>query len=293
MVEDLNLAAIFLDSCAFGCARKQGFCNIYKASSKLDLSPIDVRCPGRGQVHQSIRLLLAGAVSGMGWVYPMLYRTQEAISGSGRWAGSPGGAERPTLKVLTQKWSRAGYITLLEQRTYAALLKQRIHRREHGRFNVALDNRVTLLSGATGRSPSQAFGKRWLHMLSFHIAGRLFPGFHFYATRLNVWDGPFRQRKLGISWREIHGFFKDIDEGSCLTWDRWIRAALNGRVGAAWAILTPLLLDSRLDREYQFAGLEFDAIFCFLGENPRRRALISTRVPLHTSSSVALQPETL
>ena len=173
--------------------------------TNIDLTSLAQRCPGY-HVHQHIHGSAATA-SGANW--PELAKVWAAAIAQAVRRHSQSddhqkiGFDKPWVNVLADhapwkvdrkwRWRQPSHINLLEQRTVHALVKEQLHRRRRGRLLVLVDSRVTLCSGAKGRSPSLALGSLWRRTLPWLLGGRLLLGMFFVPSRKNP-IGPSLQR---------------------------------------------------------------------------------------------------
>ncbi len=165
----------------------------------------------------------------------------------------PDGSERPHINLLLdslpwkeeRRWLRRheDHINVLEQRALAALLKERVRRRQRGKFSFILDSRVTLCAGSKGRPSSKILSRRWRGTLPILLGGRLHPSYHLGPTRKNTTDPPSRQRPVRPPQCPVPRFWTDVAAGGFRSWDSWCNVAACGRVAGHGLRLSLLLLD--------------------------------------------------
>ena len=117
-------------------------------------------------------------------------------------AGHKSAAVQSLLRGMTwqtqriMRWKRSAHINLLEGASERLLLKDLSRRRMSGRLNVVEDSRVTILSGAKGRSSSDGVRCQLSLSLPWHLSGGFFVGRHYGPTRLMPADHPTRGRPV-------------------------------------------------------------------------------------------------
>ena len=235
-------------SCAFGAPWRKAFGILHV---NIDLGPLSLRCPG---FHNHVKLE-GSLTKASGAYWPALAkvwaqcirRAVRALRRLDEDAAAPIGHERPAVNLLADhlpwkvekawRWRRPEHINLLEQRVVGVFLESAVRKRLRGRLPLLLDSRVTLCSGAKGRSPSRALGSRWRRALPVIVGGRLYPGYLFVPTRKNPSDPPSRQRPLVPFSGKPLPPWELLEEGDTEAWDAWWAVPPCTRARAGWASL--------------------------------------------------------
>ena len=151
-------------------------------------------------------------------------------------------------------------LALARPGAYQAFVKQRARRQESGRCALLVDSRVTLCSGAKGRSPSEALGRRWRLTLPWLIGGKLYIGFFFVPTRKNPSDAPSRFRSLWLPAGDLPRAWDRLASGDFAEWDLWIKTGPVPRAVAGWAQLYLRLADASDGGKGEGKGEDFLAL---------------------------------
>jgi len=93
-------------------------------------------------------------------------------------------------------WRRTGHINILEAEAERHLVRDLCRQGVTGRVNVLQDSRVTLLSGAKGRSSANAIRGQLCLSMPYQIGGKLYLGRHDCPSKLMPSDGPSRERDI-------------------------------------------------------------------------------------------------
>ena len=246
--QDPRFSLIEVHSCAFGSPHKKAFAVL---SVHVDLSAIARRCPG---FHKHVPLE-GSATTRSSAYWPALAQEwarcvaralakraqlEDALEPRKGW-------ERPWVDALADhlpwqlerrwRWREPSHINLLEQRVVGAVAKRLLQQRQRGRFSLLVDSRVTLCSGAKGRSPSAALGRLWRRTLPYMLGGQLYFGFLFVPSRKNPSDPPSRERPVLKPTGQVLHAWDALESGSRTRWDAWLRCGFSGRAVTAWAVL--------------------------------------------------------
>ena len=140
--------------------------------------------------------------------------------------------------VKRWKFKSAAHINLLESSVIRSWLSDLVGVSLGATRPVGLvDSRIAALSGAKGRSSSVLLQSSLEKMCCIQLVGRLYPGFQFAPTRLNIADAPTRHADVPEPCRPPSSWLRDLNLVEFVLCLPGLR-----RAAANWAGLTLALL---------------------------------------------------
>ena len=207
------------------------------------------------------------------------------------------GPQRPWVNAVSRAggwtvldewtWDKGGHINILEMKTERRLIMALCRAGITGRVNCLQDSRVTILSGAKGRSSSRAVRAQLCLSMPYHIGGNLYVGRHYVPSKLMTADDPSRGVMLRPPTADLPGWWTPHDEGGRpppgdADWQRarftrWLAVPPGSKAFADWARFA-LLLEERDPRGW-FVGTELGPAYCSntMADGPRVGSTTRTR----------------
>ena len=173
-------------------------------------------------------------------------------------------------RVLAEwTWARPSHINIQEAGAERRLIRSLCHQGFRGRFNLLEDSRVTILSGAKGRSSSRALRYQLGLSLPYQLGGNLYPGRHYTPSKLMPADHPSRGRSLPPLSAAAPGWLGPA--GSVRELELWLSVPAGKPAVAEWGRFV-LILGRRYSALWS-AGTALGRAFRSnsAGDGPRRR----------------------
>ena len=179
-------------------------------ASNLELAELHRPCAGCGAVEAAHLGPRRGGTEGRAW-WPavagsLLGAVREFLATTMAAPPEPPGFQTPWSNgasrgpgwstLMQWTWQRESHINILEAAAERRLVRHLCREKVVGRVNVLEDSRVTILSGAKGRSSSRALKAQLGLSMPYQVGGGLYLGRHYTPSALMTADAPSRNREL-------------------------------------------------------------------------------------------------